>query len=155
MKKLKIKNKIRLSIFFALLVLISALHIIFNFNNKNRPPSVMINGKEISVEIVDTPLSRQQGLSDRENLDVGSGMLFIFGDKQPRSFWMKNMNFPIDIIWIDDDKVVKIDENLTPEGETPENHYNSKAPVNYVLEVNAGFSAQNNINIGDSVKINK
>lgn len=115
-------------------------------------PHVIINNKIIQIEIADEQPEQIQGLSDRESLDKNSGMLFIFNDKQIRSFWMKNMHFPLDIIWIQDNKIVNISKNLPPEGEMPENHYSSKYPVNYVLEVNAGLVDEYEIKIGDIVE---
>ena len=66
---------------------------------------------------------------------------------------MKNMHFPIDIIWISHRRVVNISKNLQPEGKNPKKTYSSIYPVNYVLEVNAGFCEENNIIIGDEIKI--
>ncbi len=116
-------------------------------------PAVEINDIIIPVELADTLEKHIQGLSDKEELI--DGMLFLFDERQIRSFWMKNMHFPIDIIWIDDEKIVNISKNLPPEGENPKKTYSSIYPVYYVLEVNAGFCEQNNISIGDRVKIIK
>ena len=113
--------------------------------------TVVINDKKIKVEIADEFLEVKQGLSDREKLADKKGMLFVFEDKNERIFWMKNMHFPLDIIWIEDEKIVGIEKNLPPEGENPKKQYYSKIPVNYVLEVNAGFTDKNNIKVGDKV----
>ena len=115
-------------------------------------PYLIINNTKISLIVADTPAERTQGLSYQKKLDKNAGMLFIFPKKQILSFWMKDMNFPLDVIWIDDDKIIKIDKNLPPEGEKPEKNYSSGALTNYVLEVNAGFCDENNIKVGDKVK---
>jgi uncharacterized membrane protein (UPF0127 family) len=86
-------------------------------------------------------------------------MLFIFPNEEKHFFWMKDMLFPIDIIWINNAKeIVYIDENTSiPETNTPDYNlplFSSPKPVSYVLEVNAGFSEKNNIKIGDKVEIN-
>jgi len=81
-------------------------------------------------------------------------MLFVFKDKRERTFVMRNMNFPLDIIWIKDDKIIKIDKNLPPEGAKPKKLYNSDKPVNYVLEVNAGFTDKYGIEISNEVEYN-
>lgn len=112
---------------------------------------VIINDKIVNVEIANTAEKHYQGLSNRKNLCDNCGMLFIFPDKKERTFVMRNMNFPLDIIWIDDDKIVKIDKNLLPEGENPVNNYSPDIPVNYVLEVNGGFADKNNIKTGDKI----
>lgn len=117
-------------------------------------PTVKIKSKIIKVEIADEFKEQIQGLSDRKNLCPECGMLFIFNNKQERTFWMKNMNFPIDIIWLNDKIITNISHNLPPEGDKPENLYKSSSNVNYVLEVNSGFSEKNNIKTGDRVIFN-
>ncbi|MGB6881980.1 MAG: DUF192 domain-containing protein, partial [Microgenomates group bacterium] len=107
---------------------------------------------------VKTEIQRRQGLSGKENLPEGEGMLFIFESKniQP-PFWMKDMKFAIDIIWIDDDKIVQIDKDIQPpEPGASDNKlvlYTPNQPIDYVLEVNAGFSEENKIKVGDSVNL--
>ena len=122
-----------------------------NLNTSAQFSYITINNQPVRVEIADEPLERQQGLSNRKKLAENEGMLFIFSDKQIRSFWMKKMNFPLDIIWLDDNRIINISKNLLPEGEQPQNKYSSVLPVNYVLEVNAGFTGQHNIKAGDRV----
>ena len=117
-------------------------------------PHVIINNHTIEVEIADELNEWQQGLSDREILAENKGMLFVFPDKQVRYFWMKNMNFALDIIWLDDKKIIKIDENTQPEGEKPTRKYSSMIPINYVMEVNAGWCEKNKIKVGDEVEFN-
>ncbi len=112
---------------------------------------VEINGREIQVEIADTPESQYNGLSNRESLPADYGMLFIFGDKRKRTFVMREMNFPLDIVWIDGNTIIGISKNLPPEGERYKNSYKSPGPADYVLEVNAGFADKNNIKIGNNV----
>ncbi|MBU4216818.1 DUF192 domain-containing protein [Candidatus Parcubacteria bacterium] len=115
-------------------------------------PNVKINETIIKVLVADDMQEQTQGLSDRPKLEKSEGMLFVFDTKQERSFWMKQMNFPLDIIWIEDDKIVNIHKNLPPEGDNPENHYASQFRINYVLEVNAGFVDEQKIKIGDTVQ---
>ncbi len=121
-------------------------------------PTVTINGNSIPVEIAKNPQERAKGLSGRDSLDAGSGMLFIFEEKsETTTFWMKGMSIPLDIIWIQDAKIIRIDKNIpAPAPETPDNKlktYSAGRSVDYVLEVNAGFSDSNSIKIGDSVSI--
>jgi len=119
-----------------------------------RLPNVVINNKAIKVEIAETATEQRQGLSGRTDLCADCGMLFIFPDSQIRKFWMKNMNFPLDIIWIDENKIVNISKNLPPEGASPQESYSSQLPVNNVLEVDAGYFERNQFKIGDEVKYN-
>jgi uncharacterized membrane protein (UPF0127 family) len=134
------------------------LHTATQVNETERnTPKVFIDDITIQVEISDTPILREQGLSNRESLGDNSGMLFVFGTYNMTYFWMKDMQFPLDIIWIKDDKIVDIDKNVpTPKPDTPLNQlpkYSPSEKVNYVLEVNAGFADTNDIKIGDSIKI--
>lgn len=120
--------------------------------------SVTINKKEINVEIASTDAERQKGLSGREIMDSDSGMLFVFQDKNKAPvFWMKDMLIPLDILWIKDNRVTRIDQNVpAPAKKTPDNKlktYSAGIPVDYVLEVNSGFSKANSINVGDSVTV--
>ena len=110
----------------------------------------------LKVSLADDELERKEGLSGKSSLPEGEGMLFSF-DRQNiyPSFWMREMLIPIDIIWIEGGKVVKVDKNIAPpEKDTPESElklYYPDKPIDYVLEVNAGFSDTNDIKIGDSV----
>jgi len=116
---------------------------------------VMVGNAAIEVEVAETPLAREKGLSGREKLDQNKGMLFVFPKKDYYPFWMKEMNFPIDIIWIDNDRVVDISYNVAAPSTVSEffKTYQPKEPVNFVLEVNAGFSKEYNVKVGDRVKI--
>ena len=114
-------------------------------------PIAIINNHQIKLMIADEYTERVHGLSDKKLLEKNSGMLFIFPKKQIQNFWMKNMHFPIDIIWIADNKIVNISKNLQPEGEFPKKSYSSNLPVNYVLEVNAGYFDELKMKIGDEV----
>lgn len=120
--------------------------------------NMTIGGKVIQVEIANTEGLREKGLGGRSSLDAERGMLFTFDKKQSMPiFWMKNMQIPIDIIWITGTKIIKIDKSVAiPAPNTPDNQIkrlSPNKPVDYVLEVNAGYSDTNNIKVGDSVII--
>ncbi|OGF27832.1 hypothetical protein A2331_07040 [Candidatus Falkowbacteria bacterium RIFOXYB2_FULL_34_18] len=115
-------------------------------------PYIVINDITIPVELAVDQEKQWQGLSKREFLKETDGMLFVFPRKQIRSFWMKDMNFPLDIIWISDNKIIKIDKDLQPEGENPKNKYQTIQRVDKVLEVNSGFTDKYKIKAGDEVK---
>lgn len=119
-----------------------------------RLPAVLINETQILVEVVDTPEAIRKGLSGRPSLDGDKGMLFRFSEAEIYKFWMPDMHFPIDIIWISGDKVADIDENVSNEfnSQNPIFYFPSR-PVESVLEVNAGFARKHNIKIGDSAKL--
>jgi len=98
---------------------------------------VSIEGKTFKVEIADNDIERAKGLSGREFLAQGHGILFIFPQPGVYGFWMKDMNFSIDIVWLDEDlKVVGIEQNVGPET-FPQTFY-PPVHIKYVVEVNAG-----------------
>lgn len=118
---------------------------------------LLISGNKVFLEIADTTLKRRTGLSGRNILESDQGMLFIFPEKDTNpTFWMKDMLIPIDIVWINDNKVIKIDKNISPPKEnTPDNQlvqYRSNLPIDFVLEVNAGFCDENNIEAGNDIE---
>ena len=146
-------------IFFIGVALVSLVSAWLLYINSNRPVvneskktgAVIIKDLIIDVEVVDTPEKQAQGLSGREKIPDKAGMLFYFSEYRVRDFWMKNMLFPLDIIWIDGGKVVGISKNVPiPDGESLPT-YSSPSPVSMVLEVNSGFADKNNLKVGDRV----
>jgi len=114
-------------------------------------PVVIINGVELELEIMRTPEEQARGLSGRESLEENAGMLFVYDEQATPSFWMKEMNFPIDIIWIGSDgRIVDISENLAPD--TFPQLFHPRALVQYVLEVNASWAKTYDVTIGDPVE---
>ena len=107
--------------------------------------------------MADTDEKRTKGLSGRKNLDEKEAMLFVFPEKKQYQFWMKDMNFPIDIIFINDDIVTNISKNAQPIDPKSPNYtiYSPTVDINYVLEVNAGQTDKHGIKIGDKVEIKK
>ncbi len=142
---------IRFRIFF-LLVAAAVSGGFFYFYAPPSPVSdVYVSGQKIAVELANTPAKRIQGLSGRNALGQNEGMFFVFEKPDYYAFWMRDMNFKIDIIWIDENKkIVDIVKNATPES-YPEK-FSPQSPAQYVLEVNAGFADEHKINIGDLVK---
>ena len=112
-----------------------------------------INGEKINLLIADSNEEREKGLSGRNKLDDNQGMLFIFEEKGKYPFWMKNMKFSIDIIYIDENKVAYIVRNAALPSQAPTlNIYTPDAPANYVLELNAGQADKLKIEKGTTVK---
>ena len=116
-------------------------------------------GKEVLfVEIVSDAKKMQDGLSNRDSLAENNGMLFDFGTKKTTpTFWMKDMKFNLDLIWIDENKIVGITPEVPAPNKKSENLplYSPPSPVTKVLEVNSGWSKKNNISVGDEVKLFK
>jgi len=146
-------NKNRKLFFLIFLILILGILWIWIFwNDKpSEKRSVRIRSAVINAEVADTPWAQYQGLSNRASICTSCGMLFIFPDREIREFVMRDMKFPLDIIYISNGEIIKIDTNLVPEGSNPQNIYNSGSAVDKVLEVRAGFCENNGIRVGDSV----
>lgn len=117
--------------------------------------TIIIGDKEIKVEVARTNDERAKGLSNRERLDEDSGMIFVFNKNSKPSFWMKNTKIALDIIWINDNKIVSINKNVQPEPNKKDSElkkYPAPSEIDYVLEVNGGFSDKNGIKAGSSVQ---
>jgi uncharacterized membrane protein (UPF0127 family) len=115
-----------------------------------------VNEVLIDIEVADNNDTRAKGLSGREKLDEGKGMLFVFEDKNIKpGFWMKGMIMPIDIIWINDGNIVQIDSKVPPpskdSGELQT--YFPKTKIDYVLEVASGYSEKVGIKEGDNITL--
>ena len=107
---------------------------------------------KLDIEIADDDYSTQTGLMYRKSMKPNQGMLFIFPDSDYRSFYMKNTEIPLDIIYISDNKqIVSIQKNAKPMDETS---LPSEAPAKYVLEVNAGLSDTWKLEKGDIIEFN-
>src|SRR3989344_7098066 len=123
---------ILICVFFLFLILIIKSDI-------GKTKSLTVGSASIKVEIADTDAKRSHGLSDRQSLSENTGMLFIFPQSGIYPFWMKDMHFPLDFIWISQKKVVDVAENV-PNPKNPGDHlplYSSREPIDMVLEVNA------------------
>ena len=111
-------------------------------------------GEEIPVEVADTLKKRSLGLGKRTSLKKGWGMLFVFENRKPHRFWMKDMQFPLDIIWLDNHKIVHIIHNAKPANSKGEPEVmTSPVPVNFVLEIAAGRAAKLRLKTGQRMKL--
>lgn len=109
--------------------------------------------RTIDIEIADTPYEWETGLMYRESMEDNQGMLFIYPNAAPRSFYMKNTYIPLDIIFMNNDTiVVSIKENAQPRDETS---IPSNAPARFILEINGGNAAEWNIEEGDKMRFNR
>ncbi len=145
----KMQNKKLFLNILVISIFLFSLFYILNFSDRNIK-SINIAGQNIKVEL---SISRDQqilGLSGREKLPDGTGMLFVFPKSEKHLFWMKDMKFDLDMIWIDEKlNVVYIKENARPEL-YPES-YGPDSDAKYILEVNAGFAEKYNLKVGDRV----
>ena len=112
-------------------------------------------GEKIPVEVADTLKKRSLGLGNRPSLKKGWGMLFVFEERKPHRFWMKDMQFPLDIIWLDNHRIVHINHNAKPASFKDEPEVmTSPVPVNFVLEIAAGRAAKLRLKKGQQMKFN-
>lgn len=120
------------------------------------PTVINVDQQPIRVGVAATESTRRQGLSGRQPLDNDEGLLFVFPQDSRPQFWMKDMLFDIDIIWINDGVINKIDANVpAPENPGDELPYYlpTNGPVDYVLEMNAGSAQSFGFEVGDSVDL--
>ena len=107
----------------------------------------------LDIEIAETDYETQTGLMYRSGMADNQGMLFVFDDIRMHSFYMKNTEFPLDILFIDDqNKIVSLKENAQP---LDESGISSVYPVRYVLEVNAGITQKLGVAVGDSISFSR
>lgn len=114
--------------------------------------TVELDGNAISVLVADTDASRRLGLGGRASLGADEGMLFIFPVDGRYAFWMKDMRFSIDILWISaDDTIVYMAQNVAPD--TYPHSFVSPTPARDVLELPAGYAAAHGVSVGDKVQL--
>jgi len=115
----------------------------------NETGSVTIRQETLEVEVARTAGARAKGLSGRDSMPYGRGMLFVFDAQGVYGFTMRDTRMPLDIIWIADGSIVHIAHEAQPE----EEHINPGVAAEYVLEVNGGFARRAGWDDGDSVLI--
>lgn len=143
------------------------LFLSFPLSSCKTSPYVVLKGQNYKVEIADDYKSREKGLMHRESLPKDSGMLFVFDDQRPRSFWMQNTLIPLDILYFDKNlKLVSVQKNVPP-CTLPDQataaikgipytrcpSYPSKGPAQYVLELNAGTSDEIGLKPRDTLQL--
>jgi uncharacterized protein len=113
--------------------------------------TIQLAGEKIQVSVANTPETREKGLSGWTDLGRDEGMLFVFDAEGKHGLWMKDMLFPIDILWISTaGTVVDILEKVSPS--TYPEIFTPSSPARYVLELPAGFVRDHNLSIGDIVR---
>jgi len=120
--------------------------------DRNKETYVTINGHRWDVELATTPERRFLGMSGRDDVPAGTGMLFIFRDSQPREFVMRGCLVPLDIAFIDEGlRIVAVHTMAVEPDLAGRKKYRSGKPAMYALEVAAGALGQAGINVGDMV----
>ncbi|OHA99929.1 MAG: hypothetical protein A3H52_02555 [Candidatus Zambryskibacteria bacterium RIFCSPLOWO2_02_FULL_39_26] len=135
-------------IFVSILIFVG---IIAFFSTKTYKSEVILAGRVFEVDVVDTNYLLSKGLSGRMSLDEDQGMLFVFQKPDKYGFWMKDMLFPIDIIWFDQNfKIIHVEKSVSPQ--TYPKIFTPESNSLYVLEISAGQVQKLGIQIGDKTK---
>ncbi len=126
-----------------------------------RKGTIIADNKIINIDISDNECKRELGLSGRNSLADNAGMIFIFEKDGNYDFWMKDMNFPLDMVWISADfHIVGVEKNISPKTYDAANPklseiFGQNYIAQYVLELPAGYCDKNNIKVGDKIIFSK
>lgn len=143
------KRKILLIFLIFVVLLIAIGSVVFTLKTKEN--KVCFENNCYTIEIARTQEEKEKGLMYRENLGKDRGMLFINREEVIYPFWMKSMQFPLDIIWLDNNsEIVFIAKNAQPcAGEC--NNIIPDKPARYILELNAGEVERIGLQVGDKI----
>ena len=110
--------------------------------------------KCIRLEVVSTPAGLREGLMHRPGLEKNTGLLLVFPVEAKHAIWMKDMRFPIDILWLDSTgKIMALEENLPPCRQEPCEVFAPSTPARYALEVPAGYARENGLKTGKTIEL--
>ena len=148
-------KKMLITIGIFIVVVIAASILVLIVGGGEESAEVKIGGIVFKVEVASSVMEQGRGLSGRQKLGDDEGMLFIFSNPGLYSFWMKGMNFPIDIIWINDDRIIGIERNVPVPVSVADNlkTYVPRFAVNKALEINAGLAEKYGFKIGQQIEI--
>jgi len=110
-----------------------------------------MGGRSVVLELALTPYERARGLMYREQLDEDRGMLFVYPDRRPLSFWMKNSWIPLSIAFVRDDGTIVNIHEMRPLLESVS--YQSNEPCRYAIEMNEGWFEKHHLRAGDKITL--
>lgn len=144
------KNKMRFLKYLIVLSVIIGFFAFLSWKNKPIFQKIKIGDAIINVELADKPAKQIKGLSGRNELKENNGMLFVYNKPGFHSIWMKDMKFPIDIIWINENKkIIGVENGIKPES-YPKS-FRPPSPAKYTLETNSGFVKKYGVETGKAV----
>jgi len=117
---------------------------------------IELKDQRLEVLVAKTYAQQYRGLGKRDDLGIYQGMLFVHSSLDKYGIVMRDMRFPIDVVWLKDGEVLDIASNLQTEPGVPENQlriYRPRKPANAILELSAGWVEKNGVKIGDRVKV--
>ena len=140
---------------FAIIIVaaLAVLAVSFMRSQPTKRAEVTIGSNIFYADVADTDMLRAKGLMGRTHLEENEGMIFLFDTPSSSSFWMKGMKISLDIIWIANNRVAGVSENLSPDTSFMPRLYYPPAPVDRVFEAKAGAVAARGIHTGDIVTI--
>lgn len=144
---------ILLSISFLFIFVFLFLHVSFTGSTLSlrHDRTIELAGQQLMVQVADDPAEREEGLIGKLSLNDDEGMLFLLGEPSRPIFWMKDMQTPIDLVWVMDDRVVGWIEHLPPDN--GEQTYRPALFVEAVLELPAGWIVDHDLEVGDPVSV--
>ncbi len=132
-------------------VLLAVAGLAYLYLQPESTATIIFGGQRLTVDLAKTSTQQEEGLSGRPSMAENQGMLFVFDGGSQVGFWMKGMEFPLDIIWFGANKsVIYYLQDLAPCTPIECPSYIPPGTAYYVLEVNAGFVALYNISIGET-----
>jgi len=148
-----VKKCYLLFILLSIFLFLFAVIFTFLFLDANKKiKMICINDNCFKVEIVKNQKDKEKGLSFKESLPINAGMLFVYKKEDFYSFWMKDMNFSLDIIWINKNKkIVHIEKNVPPCNTKKCQKYRPTQKAMYVLEINSNLTEKLKIKKGDKI----
>lgn len=141
-----------LRIAVCLIVVIAVGSSLVQFFHRNDMRSVvLVSGKKrFILQVAATLTEQQKGLGGRPSLAQNQGMLFSFGKASVHCFWMKDMHFPLDMIWVGSNKqALSVQSGVSPD--TYPRTLCPNVPAKYVIELNDGQAAQAGIHTGETL----
>lgn len=146
-------SNLRRSLVLLLIIIVAGVTVFFSTPVPEQVAYVQINGVTVNIELADNFEERAKGLMFRDKLSENAGMLFVFENEGNYPFWMMNMKFNLDMIWIDSNgKIVHIAKDVPPCG-TSCKAVDPNRNARYVLEVNSGFVDKYGVIEGSLVRI--
>lgn len=151
-------KKIFIIFWIIVAILVFVLRIEKAFSPVHESPTAEINNYIFNLDIADDIDEMERGLSGRDALADNQAMLFVYDADQQVSFWMKDMKFDIDLLWIQGDKVVGFEKNMKAPSEGMQDYqlkvYKSPQVIDKVLEIRSGKVDELNIKKGDIINLN-
>lgn len=148
---MKINKLFIITIIFILIICCN--NKIFSAIKQTKIVQAKINNNLVSLEVVSSEKDKENGLMNRQSLNENQGMLFLFDKPQQVYFWMKNVNFPLDFLFIKKNKIVTISSQVPVCKNNTCPIYPSIQPVDSVIELSAGFCSKYNIKVGQKILI--